>query len=166
MLQLPLLTTPRLRLRPMRRDADDADLFEVYGDPCVMRHASDPPFAAVTDVAALHDSVQRLLAAGLSLEWAVAGREDDRVIGTCGLHHFDTACASAEVGCLLARRHWGQGLMAEALRALVAHARDGLHLRLLLADIDEDNLRSQRLFTRLGFLARPPGPWQLRLAAP
>lgn len=164
--QLPLLTTPRLRLRPMRRGADDADLFEVYGDPQVMRHASDPPFAGIADVAALHDSVQRLLAAGLSLEWAVALRDDDRVIGTCGLHHFDGARACAEVGCLLARRHWGQGLMAEALVALLAHARDDLRLRWLLADIDADNLRSQRLFARLGFVARPPGPWRLRLVAP
>lgn len=149
----------------MRRGADDEALFIVYGDEAVMRHASDPPFASVAEVQALHDSVQRLHAAGLSLEWAVARLQDDGVVGTCGLHHFDLAAGSAEVGCLLARSEWGRGLMSEAVHALVVHAREVLGLRLLLADIDDDNLRSQRLFAALGFTPppRPQACWQLPL---
>lgn len=164
MLALPELTTPRLRLRALRRGADDEALFAVYGDATVMRHASDPPFGHPAEVARLHDSVERLLAARLSLEWAVALRADDRLIGTCGLHSFNWPARQAEVGCLLARAHWGQGLMSEALRALIAHAQAALGLHTLLADIDADNLRSQRLFTALGFDPRPDGLYQCRLA--
>lgn len=163
MLSLPVLTTARLRLRPLRRGADDEALFAVYGDAQVMRHASDPPFAGLADVARLHDSVERLLAAGLSLEWAVSRQADDQLIGTCGLHSFDGPARQAEVGCLLARAHWGQGLMSEALRALMAHAAGTLGLHTLLADIDADNLRSQRLFGALGFDRRPDGLYQCRL---
>lgn len=164
MVSLPVFTTARLRLRPLRRGTDDEALFAVYGDERVMRHASDPPFGSLADVVRLHDSVERLLAAGLSFEWAVALRADDRLIGTCGLHSFDWPARQAEMGCLLARSHWGQGLMSEALRALMAHAAGPLGLRTLLADIDADNLRSQRLFTALGFDPRPDGPYQCRLA--
>lgn len=164
MVSLPVFNTPRLRLRPLRRGADDEALFAVYGDARVMRHASDPPFTRLADVTRLHDSVERLLAAGLSHEWAVALRADDRLIGTCGLHSFDRPALQAQVGCLLARAHWGQGLMSEALRALMAHAAGTLGLRTLLADIDADNLRSQRLFAALGFDPRPDGLYQCRLA--
>lgn len=146
----------------MRRGADDEALLAVYGDAAVMRHASDPPFGGLHDVARLHDSVARLLAADLSHEWAVARREDDRLIGTCGLHAFDRPARQAEVGCLLARACWGQGLMSEALRALMVHARYTLGLRVLLADIDADNLRSQRLFTALGFDRQPDGLYRLQ----
>ena len=160
---LPVLTTARLRLRPLRRGTDDEALFAVYGDARVMRHASDPPFTSLADVARLHDSVERLLAAQLSFEWAVAMRADDRLIGTCGLHGFDWPLHQAEVGCLLAQAHWGQGLMSEALRALMAHAAGTLGLHTLLADIDADNLRSQRLFSALGFDPRPDGLYQCTL---
>ncbi len=55
------------------------------------------------------------------------------------------------MGCMLARRHWGQGLMGEALTAVMEYARElGIHT--LLADIEPENLPSQRLFGRLGFV--------------
>ena len=57
----------------------------------------------------------------------------------------------AEVGCMLARSYWGQGLMGEALTAVMGYAGElGIHT--LLADIEPGNLPSQRLFRRLGFV--------------
>ena len=106
----------------------------------------------ITEVHAIGpDGVARLLAAGESLEWGVAVREGGRVIGTCGLHSFDEHLCQAEMGCMLARRHWGQGLMGEALTAVMEYAGElGIHT--LLADIEPGNLPSQRLLRRLGFV--------------
>jgi len=136
-------------------EADIDALFAIYGDAEVMRHASDPPFADRDTVRVMLASVSALLAEGRSLEWGVADRQTDRLIGTCGLHAFEAEPARAEVGCLLARSHWGRGLMREALEALFVHAREGLGLAVLRADIDVGNDRSAALFRRLGF--RPVG---------
>ncbi|WP_373994533.1 GNAT family N-acetyltransferase [Duganella sp. Leaf126] len=66
------------------------------------------------------------------------------MIGVMGLHHFEGS--QAEVGCLLARRYWGQRLMTEALSALLGFAHD-IGLVRLEAEIDVGNARSERLFS-------------------
>lgn len=157
--ELPVLLTPRGRLRPFDgRDA--ADLFAIYGDPLVMRFVGEPPFPSLATVSQMLASVEqmlasveRLLAGGESLEWGLVLRGSGRLVGTCGLHSFAAGASlrQAEVGCMLARSHWGQGLMGEALSALIAYARQ-LGIVTLLADIEPDNLPSQRLFERLGFI--------------
>ncbi|MCR6739320.1 GNAT family N-acetyltransferase [Aeromonas dhakensis] len=160
---LPSLSTPRLLLRTL--DAkDSADLFAIYGDPLVMRFVGEPPFPSLATVAQMLASVERLLAAGESLEWGLVARDSERLIGTCGLHSFanEAGLRQAEVGCMLARRHWGEGWMAEALTALIAYARQ-LGLATLLADIEPDNLPSQRLFRRLGFVWQQDGCYRLAL---
>ena len=150
--ELPVLLTPRLLLRPLD-GRDDTDLFAIYGDPEVMRFVGEPPFPALATVSLMLASVARLLAAGESLEWGLVLRCSGHLVGTCGLHSFaaDAGLRQAEVGCMLARSHWGQGLMREALSAVMGYAGElGIHT--LLADIEPENLPSQRLFRRLGFV--------------
>ncbi len=99
---LPSLSTPRLLLRTL--DAkDSADLFAIYGDPLVMRFVGEPPFPSLATVAQMLVSVERLLAAGESLEWGLVARDSERLIGTCGLHSFanEAGVRQAEVGCML-----------------------------------------------------------------
>jgi len=152
---LPALRTERLLLRAM--DGGDLHaLFAIYGDPEVMRYASEPAFPEPATVETMLRSVARLLAEGESLEWAVVthdtAHDTGELIGTCGLHGFDTSAARADVGILLARRAWGRGYAGEALGAVFGWAEGSLGMRQLRADIDPANLRSLALFERLGFL--------------
>ncbi len=147
---LPVLSSQRLTLRPLA-DKDCESLFAIYGDPEVMRYASDPAFADLATVRQMLDSVARLLQQGESLEWGVVIADSGNLIGTCGLHSFDANHQTAEVGCMLARAAWGQGYMYEALSRLLTFARDDLGLQQLQADIDAPNQRSINLFTRMGF---------------
>lgn len=160
--ELPILLTPRLLLRPLNGQ-DSADLFAIYGDPAVMRFVGEPPFPELATVAQMLASVERLLATGVSLEWGLVELGSERLVGTCGLHSFEGDLRQAEVGCMLARHHWGQGLMGEALGALMGFARE-LGLTTLLADIAPENLPSQRLFRRLGFVWQGDTHYRLRLA--
>ncbi|MGY6039249.1 GNAT family N-acetyltransferase [Aeromonas sp. AE23HZ002T15] len=160
--ELPLLLTPRLLLRPLNGQ-DSADLFAIYGDPAVMRFVGEPPFPELATVAQMLASVECLLAAGESLEWGLVALGSKRLVGTCGLHSFEGDLHQAEVGCMLARHHWGQGLMGEALGALMGFARE-LGLTTLQADIAPENLPSQRLFRRLGFVWQQDTYYQLKLA--
>lgn len=164
--ELPALQTPRLLLRSLDGQ-DSADLFAIYGDPVVMRFVGEPPFPELATVAQMLASVERLLATGESLEWGLVERSSDRLVGTCGLHSFEedlyqAGFRQAEVGCMLARSRWGQGLMGEALGALMEFAQ-GLGLTTLLADIDQENGPSQRLFRRLGFVWQGNTHYRLRL---
>lgn len=138
---------------------DDAgDLLALYGDPLVMQYTDEAPFPDLATVSIMLASVRKLLVAGDSLEWAVALSDADELIGTCGLHSFDSA--EAEIGCLLKRACWGKGYMSEAIGMLMDYARNDLQIRQLKADIMPANDRAQHLFRKLGY--SPVDPSTLR----
>lgn len=153
---LPVLSSNRLVLR-MMLDADDAELFDIYGDPLVMRYTDEDPFPHVATVRQMLESVRRLLREGQSLEWAIVLRNSGALIGTCGLHGFDRKARSAQAGCLLLRDAWGHGYMREALGLVMDFAANELRLTLLIADIAPANQRARRLFHHLGFADAQPG---------
>ncbi|WP_341504015.1 GNAT family N-acetyltransferase [Gallaecimonas sp. GXIMD4217] len=159
---LPTLTTPRLTLRALKA-SDRADLFAVYGDARTMAFAADPVFTEPAMVDQLLSSVARLHLLGVSLEWGLEERASGRLIGTCGLHSFNAEGNAAEFGCLLGSPYWRQGLMSEALAAMVAHAR-AQGLRQLLADVDDQNPRAIAFFQSRGFVREPSGLFRLTLA--
>lgn len=160
--ELPHIHGQRIFLRTMRHD-DAIRLLELYGDPVVMRHTDESPFPDLDTVALMLESVRTLLASGESLEWAIALKESDTLIGTCGLHSFDWSSATAEVGCLLMRAEWGKHIMSEAVRLLMGYAADVLRLRRLKADVAAENHRAQRLFSSLGFRRVDAATWEIDL---
>jgi RimJ/RimL family protein N-acetyltransferase len=159
---LPTLQSKRLILRPME-DNDAAALFEIYGDPLVMKYTDEAPFPDQDTVALMLKSVRTLLAEGLSLEWAIVTRDGGEVVGTCGLHSFDTILRVAEAGCLLRRSDWGKGLMAEAIGVVMHFAKDVMQLHRLIADVDPDNKQAQRLFQKLGYKREHSGMLEIDL---
>ncbi len=138
---LPTITTDRLALRLISDDDVDA-IFEVFSDPEVMRYWSTTPLAnregAVALVNEIHDSFERQV----MLKWGVARRADNLIIGTTTLYNLDFTNRRAELGYALARKHWGQGYMHEALQALLSYAFETLDLRRLKRTlIHETNLQ-------------------------
>ena len=149
---VPVLDTGRLLLRAVSL-GDIADLAAIYGDPEVMRYASDPAFTNHREYLQTVASIERNLAQDVAIEWGAVLKSSGVLIGVVGLHNFDAD--QAELGCLLARAHWGQRLMREALLAVLDFA-PGVGLTRLTAQIDAGNARSQRLFARLE-CAQPGG---------
>ncbi|WP_372378447.1 GNAT family N-acetyltransferase [Vibrio natriegens] len=148
----PELLGSRVTLRTITaNDADD--LFEIYGDSQTMEFASDAVFTSQDMIQQMLESVARLEKSGESLEWAIADKSTNKVIGTCGLHTFSDCGQACEVGCLLNSDYWRQGYMSEALSVLFLHAKS-LGITKLYADIDDGNFRSQALFKKLGFNAQ------------
>lgn len=148
---LPLLEGERIRLRA-HRDGDLRDLFAVHSDPKVMRYWSFPAWTELQQAhPRLHDAKNGCDPARL-LCWAIARRNDDRLIGGVTLYAINREQGRAEIGYSLGSAHWGQGLAREALQLALGHAFGALQLRRLEADIDPRNEGSLRLIERLGFV--------------
>jgi ribosomal-protein-alanine N-acetyltransferase len=147
---LPEIDGRRVRLRGVaERDFDD--FYALHSDPAVMRYWS---FPAWTAPAQAHEYFATACASrdpARMLCWAIAHRQDDRLIGAATLYDIDPVQGRAAVGYALSSRHWGQGYGREALGLALAHAFDGLGLRRVEADIDPRNAASCRLVERLGF---------------
>ena len=147
---LPRLDGARVRLRAYRA-GDFADFFALHADPKVMRYWSFPAWTEPAQGQARFQSALTGRDAAVRLCWAIAAREEDRLIGGITLYAIDPAQGRAEIGYALASSHWGCGYASEAMRLALQHAFGALALRRLEADIDPRNAASCRLVERLGF---------------
>lgn len=85
------------------------------------------------------------------LHWAIVGRETGRVIGDLSLFHIENQ-RMGDVGYRLDPELWGQGLMTEALGALIRTLFTGTELQRLQATADVRNTASCRVLEKCGFV--------------
>lgn len=157
----PVLATRRLRLRPPRPD-DAGDAFALFSDPEVTRYWSFPAWHAPAQAVRWLES-RRALAPPHAFEWAVAGVDDDRMIGTTTLFVPAGREARAEVGFALARSAQGQGFGAEMVGAALGFGFGTLRLARVEAEVDPENTASARLLGRLGFVVAGTAPARWRV---
>lgn len=144
------LTTPRLTLRAVG-EADLPDLLKVNGDEQVTAYLPYATWASLEEGAAWLARMRDQEAEGTARQLVIALGAAGPVVGSVLLFRYDADSARAELGYVLGRAHWGQGLMHEALRHLCAHAFGSLGLRRLEAEVNPDNRASSALLERLGF---------------
>lgn len=153
-----VIDTDRLRLRPLAAsDADD--VYAIFSDPAVMRHWSTPAWTDPAQAVRLIESDREALSGRRDLRLGLMRADSGRVVGTLSLYKIDAACRRADIGYALARSQQGQGLMNEALAAVIGlafdhrpgAAFDDLLLNRIEADVDPRNGPSCRALERLGF---------------
>lgn len=135
---LPLIT-PRLTLRPAL-PSDAKALHAVYGDPQVMRYWDSPPDPDLPTTQARVLSI-----AGSEPQTYLVIDKSGTAIGTAGVHQ------DCEIGFILGRAHWRQGLMTEALNALIPWLFETQDYPHLTADADPLNTASLATLGALGF---------------
>lgn len=144
------IVTGRVLLQPLTmRHA--RGLFEVYRDPETMRYWSSPAVPDLLEAERMVRADLDMMAAGHALFWALKLRTGGKVVGKCTLVQYSPANQRAEIGYILGRAHWRQGLMSEALTALIDFCFTELELHRIEADTDEDNHASVALLASLGF---------------
>jgi len=155
----PTLTTARLVLRQLRED-DAAALFPVLSDPEVMIWWSSGPHTSLAETA---DYVKGNAAEGQGYDcWAITAG-DDVALGWVIL--IDGKPDVKEIGYILHREHWGNGIAREAVSRVIDHGFDDLKLRRIFADTDPENAGSISLIQRLGFQyeGRLRGEWETHI---
>jgi RimJ/RimL family protein N-acetyltransferase len=144
------IVTPRLTLVPVSAD-HLADLLVVNGDDVVTRWLPYPSWQGLDDARAWLARIEALVAAGSTQQLVLQHRGHGGVIGALLFHRHEAASRRAEIGYVLGRAHWQQGLMREAVTAACTHAFTVLGLRRIEAEVNPDNLASCRLLAGLGF---------------
>jgi RimJ/RimL family protein N-acetyltransferase len=146
----PTIELDGARLRPLRA-SDAPALYDYLRDPAVTELTGYPEITPPLVEGLIERSVARW-AAGEPAKWGVVG-DDDRVVGTCGFNEWSPAHRWAELAYDLAQSHWGRGLMRQALSAVLEWIfRPENRVDRVHAYTRTDNLRSQRLLERSGFL--------------
>jgi len=141
--------TERLLLRRMV-PTDAAFIRELVNEPGWLQFIGDRGVRTIEDARRYIETgplaMYERFGFGLYL---VALRPGDVPIGICGLLKRDTL-SEVDIGFALLRRFSGRGYACEAAEAVVAHAREELGLRHLVAIAAPENHRSLRLLEKLG----------------
>jgi RimJ/RimL family protein N-acetyltransferase len=147
------LTTPRLILRNLRK-SDAAHIVKYVGDLEIARN-----LLLVPHPYALKDARAYLaLCAKLSRQrtqkkyrFALELKSERHFIGFIGIREIDAFNGTATLGYWLARPYHRQGLMSEALAAILKFAFTKLKLRRLNLTAFAENKASNALIKKMGF---------------
>lgn len=146
-----IIETERLILRPWREDDADA-LFKYACDPDIGPIAGWQPH---TSVDASLEIIRTIFAAPET--YAVVLKDTGEPVGSCGimftegLHSAEMNRDEAEIGYWIGKPYWGQGLIPEAVKALLARCFNDLALRAVWCGYYEGNSKSKRVCVKSGF---------------
>jgi RimJ/RimL family protein N-acetyltransferase len=161
-MDVPVLATARLTLRPFRASDVDAQA-AMMGDAQVMRHLGGP--------LGREESWRKLLCGNGMWSlfgygyWAVERREDGRLIGQVGFADFRRDVVPVienipEMGWLFAADAGGRGYATEAALAGLAWADSVLEAPEIVAIIGAGNLASIRVAEKCGFGGHEPATYR------
>ena len=142
-----ILKTERLRLRKAKL-ADAEAIFRQYAqDPEVTKYVS---WRAHQSIDETREYMRMCLLAwdvGKAFHWVIESVEDKQVMGMIIAR---VAAEKWEIGFVLARPHWRQGYMTEALKAIIAWALKQKEIHRVWAVCDVDNIASARVMEKVG----------------
>jgi len=157
----PVIETERLVLRRLDA-ADAAELFYIRTHPTVLRYTN---MAVHQDVAETETYIKRILAneaAGAAIMWAIALKDDLKIIGTICYWNIEPENDRAEIGYILHPGLHAKGLMSEAVSAVIPYGFDVMELQTIVADLHEKNTASVSLLKRRGFVKESVSEKDLR----
>lgn len=146
---LPTLETDRLLLRKMKLD-DAQDLFEYASDPEVAEHTTWTAHQSLQDSQDFLRSVMEQYDKQVVASWGVVHKSNLKFIGTCGFISWVPHHHRAEIAYALSRKFWGQGLMTEAVRTVVAFGFRTMQLNRVQAVCEVENIASARVMEKVG----------------
>lgn len=144
------LETERLMLRPWLK-TDTEDLYRYASDPEIGPIAGFPVHTSVENSLEIIDTVFQEPG-----NFAIYLKSENRVIGSISLKigqqsSLKLTKQEAEIGYWIGKPFWGQGLMPEAVEAVIDYALNTLELTDLWCAYYEGNVKSQRVQEKCGF---------------
>ncbi len=148
--RFPSFSTTRLYLRQLR-PADAEALFAIRSDREVMESYGREPYQSLEDAYASIQRLQAIYERHEAIFWGITLKEADTVIGSCTFWNFDPDFHYAEIGYELNRAYWRQGIISEALVAILTYGFAELGLHRIEALPLASNTRSRNILLKLGF---------------
>jgi [ribosomal protein S5]-alanine N-acetyltransferase len=143
-----VLRTSRLELRPPAVEDAQALLDAYASDPRVTKYMDWFPVQRVSEIAERLAAFERGTADGKCIGWVIRRLDE---AAPCGRIDLRLRGEEAEVGYVLAVSKWGQGIMTEALTAVLEFTRRHLSVRRVSGTCDPENRASARVFQKCGF---------------
>jgi RimJ/RimL family protein N-acetyltransferase len=144
-----ILTTPRLRLRPVQA-GDYPALRAMFCDPLSQRYESDRLSEADALERFTHMCLDRDDPLQIRRRWMITLPPEDTPRGWVHLDLLEETAREYEIGWLVERGLWNQGCATEGARAVLAYAFSERKAHRVLAYCHAQNAASERVMQKLG----------------
>lgn len=146
----PILETERLVLR--RTVLDDAkDYFVLRSSPEAMKHICKPLHTSIEDTKAMIYRINEMISFNDGISWAVCFKTNNIMIGTVSFHRIEKEHYRAEIGYMLHPDFWRQGIVSEAVEAIINYGFNTLNFHSIEAHIDPTNIGSEKVLQKFNF---------------
>lgn len=146
----PPLTTDRFTLRRIEPE-DQPFIFEGLSHPRVISFYG-VRYDSLEATRAQMEFYEALEREGTGQWWKIVNRQSQEALGAIGYNHYQARHKKAEIGYWLLPRFWKQGVITEAMPALLRYLRREKGIHRIEAMVEEGNTASDRLLERMGFL--------------
>jgi ribosomal-protein-alanine N-acetyltransferase len=147
----PIIETKNLTLRRMNYD-DMNHLFEMRKDPRMNEHTDTKLEENIDETKAYIDKMNKGIDDNKWIIWAIEHKGEKKLIGTISIWNINAEEKSAELGYGITPEYQGQGLMKEALLAVVEYGFKDMRLKALEAYTEENNIKSIKLLDSCNFI--------------
>ena len=163
---MDVIETARLRLRPLTPD-DAAFIYELVNDPDWIRFIGDRKVRNLDDARAYIGRTVAMYERHGVGSLLTELKETGEPLGICGLIRRE-GLDDVDIGFAFLPRHRAKGYAHEAAAAVIAHGREKLGVKRVVAINSKDNESSARLLEKLGLrfekvVTMPNGTEELRL---
>lgn len=146
----PIIETERLILRRLNVN-DGKRILEIFSDEEIMKYYGKYPIHELSEALSLIDKLNSNFDEGRGIRWAIELKNNQELIGTCGLHSWNKVNARIEVGYELHKNYWGNGFVREAVQEVTNYAFESLDIHRIEALTYPENISSIKSLEALGF---------------
>lgn len=146
----PELETKHFLLREVK-EKDCKDIYDIYSIEEAVRYQQIEPMQSMEQAQKAVNYFLNAYKNKKFVRWCIADKSSDKVVGLITLHDFDNWNSRAEIGYMLNKKYWGQGIGSEAGQKVIEYAFEVIELHRIEALIHPDNIASIKLSKKLGF---------------
>ena len=145
----PILATSRLELIEIEAHHQD-QMFALYSDENVTQYFDLLPLKTKEEAQREIDFYRKRYADGIGIRWGIAFKESSEIIGTIGYNKI-IPNHKGRIGYDLQTQYWGQGIMSEALNAIIAFGFETQNIVRIEAEVMQGNTGSEKLLEKCQF---------------
>lgn len=147
----PILTTERLTLRQLSID-DKQNIFDLRSDPEINKYLDREPSKTIEDTINFIKKINDNIKNNNSIYWVISLTNTKTFVGTICLFDFSNEKNSCEIGYELMTKFQGQGIMKEAVQAVIDYVFQTLKFKKILAYTHYENQNSTNLLLKFNFV--------------
>ncbi len=145
------LETERLLLRRVA-ETDVNEIMELRGNPETMKFIPRPLVTNTEEALAHYHMINDKIENNEGINWAITIKGNPKLIGIMGHYKIQAEHYRSEVGYMILPQFNGQGITAEALKAVLEYGFDDMGLHSTEAILDAENHGSERVLQKSGFV--------------